>query len=272
MPPSQWVKQRQSWIGSGSTSTSVRMVAPVVVKPEAALEDGVGDARGSTPDQTNGSAPKTAAANQARTTRSSASRCLSSCSGRGSDREERARRRPPVTSAATETRAARPAGAGERAPGDREQHGGGEGEEELSEDEAEGRPADEQGSGPSRTPRGRPTRAPAPRSRARRRCTRSPAPDLHLAAGHERLAVGAHDRPHDRPAREAEVAQLPPDVLRLLGGDQLDRLRLLLAEGGDREHPSPSARTGGSGPPRPGAGSPWCAPRAAGPGAGSSGG
>ena len=35
MPPIQWVKHRQNWMGSGSTSTSARMVAPVVVKPDA---------------------------------------------------------------------------------------------------------------------------------------------------------------------------------------------------------------------------------------------
>ena len=34
MPPNQWVKLRQKSIPLSSASTSVRMLAPVVVKPE----------------------------------------------------------------------------------------------------------------------------------------------------------------------------------------------------------------------------------------------
>ena len=34
MPPSQWVKARQNKMPLGSASMSVKMVAPVVVKPE----------------------------------------------------------------------------------------------------------------------------------------------------------------------------------------------------------------------------------------------
>ena len=34
MPPTQWVKLRQNRMPRFSDSTSVRMVAPVVVKPE----------------------------------------------------------------------------------------------------------------------------------------------------------------------------------------------------------------------------------------------
>ena len=34
MPPTQWVKLRQNSRPFGSDSTSVRMVAPVVVKPD----------------------------------------------------------------------------------------------------------------------------------------------------------------------------------------------------------------------------------------------
>ena len=34
MPPSQWVKERQKRIPLGRASMSVRMEAPVVVKPE----------------------------------------------------------------------------------------------------------------------------------------------------------------------------------------------------------------------------------------------
>ena len=33
---SQWLRQRQSWMGSGSASTLFRIVAPVVVKPDVA--------------------------------------------------------------------------------------------------------------------------------------------------------------------------------------------------------------------------------------------
>lgn len=36
MPPSQCVKQRQNWSGSGRTSTSASTVAPVVVNPDVA--------------------------------------------------------------------------------------------------------------------------------------------------------------------------------------------------------------------------------------------
>ena len=39
IPPIQCVKHRQNWMGSGSTSTSARMVAPVVVNPEAASKN-----------------------------------------------------------------------------------------------------------------------------------------------------------------------------------------------------------------------------------------
>ena len=35
MPPTQCVDNRKNWVQRASASTSVRMVAPVVVKPDA---------------------------------------------------------------------------------------------------------------------------------------------------------------------------------------------------------------------------------------------
>ena len=58
MPPIQWEKLRQNSVPWLSASTSVRIVEPVVVKPEtvskkASAKDGI------SPEMTNGIAPKT---------------------------------------------------------------------------------------------------------------------------------------------------------------------------------------------------------------------
>ena len=56
MPPSQWVNERQNRMPLGRCSISVRMVDPVVVKPEAVSK--YASARlGMAPDSTKGRAP-----------------------------------------------------------------------------------------------------------------------------------------------------------------------------------------------------------------------
>ena len=63
MPPTQWVKLRQKSILLHMASTSVRMLAPVVVKPEAVSKK-ASASRGISPEKINGSAPKKESSSQ----------------------------------------------------------------------------------------------------------------------------------------------------------------------------------------------------------------
>ena len=58
MPPSQWVKLLQYKRLRGTASTSCRIVAPVVVKPETVSNSAL-KKLGTSPEKINGSAPKT---------------------------------------------------------------------------------------------------------------------------------------------------------------------------------------------------------------------
>ena len=63
IPPSQWVKERQKSMERGSTSTSVSIDEPVVVKPEQ-LSKKASVKLYIVPEITNGSAPTAEARNQ----------------------------------------------------------------------------------------------------------------------------------------------------------------------------------------------------------------
>ena len=58
MPPTQWVKLRQNSIPRLKASTSVRMLAPVVVKPDT-VSNKASTNLGISPESTKGSAPNT---------------------------------------------------------------------------------------------------------------------------------------------------------------------------------------------------------------------
>ena len=204
IPPSQWEKQRQSCTASESTSTSVENRRPGGREARGRLEEGVGEAR-EVRARSRRAARRTAPRRpRSTTTSSSPSRWLRSRSGRRSSPEQQPRRtrlrRPPPRAGA--------AGPGGRRPGAVE-------------------PA-----GSASWPRG-----PAGTDPGRSRSPGSGSPDVPgaghqegglqlghdalereedhpiarldrgLAAGHERLAVGPHDRADDGPAREADVTQ-----------------------------------------------------------------
>ena len=56
MPPIQWVKLLQNSMHRGRTSTSFKILAPVVVKPDT-VSNMASTMLGITPENTNGSAP-----------------------------------------------------------------------------------------------------------------------------------------------------------------------------------------------------------------------
>ena len=67
MPPTQWVKLRQNRIPRCRGSISVRILAPVVVKPETVSKK-ASTKWGMSPEMTKGRAPKTDISSQARAT------------------------------------------------------------------------------------------------------------------------------------------------------------------------------------------------------------
>ena len=67
IPPIQWVKLLQKSIQRGRASTSERILAPVVVKPEA-VSNTASIMEGMHPEIRKGSAPKILSTNQARAT------------------------------------------------------------------------------------------------------------------------------------------------------------------------------------------------------------
>ena len=73
MPPAQWVKLRQKSRPFGTDSTSIKIVAPVVVKPEAASNT-ASKKLGVTPERKKGRAPKMDTRTQVRATTAKPSR------------------------------------------------------------------------------------------------------------------------------------------------------------------------------------------------------
>ena len=58
MPPTQWVRQRQKFMHLGSPSISLKIVEPVVVKPDTTSKNASSN-RGMQPESRKGSAPNT---------------------------------------------------------------------------------------------------------------------------------------------------------------------------------------------------------------------
>ena len=73
MPPTQWVKLRQNAVERCSASTSVRMLEPVVVKPDTVSKK-ASTQEGMSPDSTKGTAPNTDSSTHAAATTTRPSR------------------------------------------------------------------------------------------------------------------------------------------------------------------------------------------------------